>query len=180
MKGEIKLLLDILQLSKLENRISDNLPFLLSKLNRTGRINELLELFDLQDFIQEDGFVSYKTGKIIVAGDCDVSKETLLSVAKGLGISRERFELVLDYYEASKYNYSKTQYNSNYSLIIVGPMPHSGPAKEAYSSVISAIENKEGYPKVIRLGSNSLKISKTNFKDALLNAIDQGIIIPSA
>lgn len=169
--------LDPNQLTALEERISDNLAFYLSKLNRTGEIEKLLDLLDLQDFMENDEYKPFKTGKIILAGDCDVSKDTLLSVAKSLGINKERFELILSYNEAGKYNYSKTQYNPKYSLIIVGPMPHSGPSKEVYKSIISALENKDGYPRVIKLGNSSLKISKTNFKEALVNAIKNQIII---
>lgn len=59
------------------------------------------------------------------------------------------------------------QYNPNYRLVIVGPMPHSTTGKGESRSTISELENGNGYPKVIRLGSNELKITKTNFKQAL-------------
>ena len=46
-------------------------------------------------------------------------------------------------------------------------MPHSTAGKGDSSSAIANMENASGYPKVIRLGSNELKITKTNFKMAL-------------
>lgn len=59
------------------------------------------------------------------------------------------------------------QYNPNYRLVIVGPMPHNTAGKVESRSTISEREKGNGYPKVIRLGSNELKITKTNFKQAL-------------
>ena len=43
-------------------------------------------------------------------------------------------------------------------------MPHSTAGKGDSSSAIANMENGNGYPKIIRLGSNELKITKTNFK----------------
>ena len=52
--------------------------------------------------------------------------------------------------------------------MIVGPMPHSTTGKINSRSTISEMEKPDnGYPKVIRLGSNGLKISKSNFKELL-------------
>ena len=52
-------------------------------------------------------------------------------------------------------------------LLIVGPMPHSGSGKGGYGSVISALESEDGYPPVVRLGSNGLKITKSDFRAKL-------------
>lgn len=47
-------------------------------------------------------------------------------------------------------------------------MPHSTTGKRNSRSTISEMEKPDnGYPKVIRLGSNGLKISKSNFKELL-------------
>ena len=54
---------------------------------------------------------------------------------------------------------------------MVGPMPHSGSGKGNYSSIISALESEEGYPPVVRLGSNGLKITKSDFKMKLEEAL---------
>lgn len=59
---------------------------------------------------------------------------------------------------------------------MVGPMPHSTESKGDYSSVISAIENEEGYPPVIRMGKNTLKITKSDFREKLENAIKDQLI----
>ncbi len=48
-----------------------------------------------------------------------------------------------------------------------GPMPHSGVAKGEYSSIISAIESEAGYPPVVKMGTDGLKITKTSFRNTL-------------
>ena len=44
----------------------------------------------------------------------------------------------------------------------------------ATGSIISAIETEPGYPPVVRMGSNGLKITKSDFKDKLQELIDSG------
>ena len=73
----------------------------------------------------------------------------------------------MDYKQIVSYPFSKLQYNPDYRLVIVGAMPHSTAGKGDSSSAIADMEKGNGYPKVIRLGSNELKISKSNFKKAL-------------
>ena len=105
-------------------------------------------------------------------------KEAVLSaIGEQLGISRDRFEFHLEYKDARSLNVSNFRYNLKYSLIMVGPMPHSGVGKEDASSIISAMESKEGYPPVVRLGAKSLKISKSDFRTKLQESIDTGKIV---
>ena len=74
----------------------------------------------------------YKTGKIVVIGQSDVKPEVLLSIAKQLGLDKKRFELYLEYEDAKKFNFQKIQWQPTYSLLMVGPMPHSGSGKGDY------------------------------------------------
>ena len=67
-------------------------------------------------------------------------------------------------------------YDPNYSLILVGPIPHSTNVKGDFSSAVVAMEKTEGYPPVIRLGSNGLKISKSGIKEALIRAMGNGLL----
>lgn len=46
-------------------------------------------------------------------------------------------------------------------------MPHSGVAKGEYGSIISAIESEAGYPPVVKMGTDGLKITKTSFRKTL-------------
>lgn len=140
--------------------------------NRTGELDQLLNDWGFGDLIQNecssnDYYDTHKDGKIVVLGSSQVKEHDLLGIIKSLGLDKDRFEFCLDYKAIETFQFSKMQYNPNYRLVIVGPMPHSTTGKGESRSTISELENGNGYPKVIRLGSNELKITKTNFKQAL-------------
>lgn len=174
------MLLNAEQLYNLEQvfleEINNRSTQILSKLNRSGQLEDFLSLIDLTDLIPKQECFTTKEGKIVVAGKSEVSEAVLLGIAKKLGLGKERFEFCLDYEEAEKFDYKKTQYSFNYSLIMVGPMGHSGPQKGKYGSIISSLEQEKGYPPVIRIGSNDLKITKSSFRTALVNCLEQNII----
>ena len=141
--------------------------------NRTGELESLLSDWGLSSLIKSDAprsndfYDTHKKGTIVVIGDSQVKEHDLLGIVKKLGLDKDRFEFCLDHDKIKTYQFSKMQYNPNYRLVIVGPMPHSTTGKGDSRSIISELENGIGYPKVIRLGSNELKITKTNFKHAL-------------
>lgn len=141
--------------------------------NRTGNLESLLSEWGLQDLMMEEQYSSdnfydtHKDGTIVVIGASQVKEHDLFGIVKSLGLDKDRFEFCLDYKEIESYQFCKMQYNPNYRLVIVGPMPHSTSGKGESRSTISEMEKGNGYPKVIRLGSNELKITKTNFKQAL-------------
>lgn len=81
---------------------------------------------------KESGHEVHKKGKIVVIGQSDVKPEVLLSIAKQLGLDKKRFELYLEYEDAKKFNFQKMQWQPTYSLLMVGPMPHSGSGKGDY------------------------------------------------
>lgn len=153
--------------------LDERLEEILTKLNRTDKLEEFLQLIGLGNLIGEpETDTSNKNGKIIVIGSCEVGKETLAACAKkNYGIEKNRFEFFLDYDDAKSFNFKKTRWSDDYSVILVGQMPHSGNAKGSFSSIISAIENQEGYPPVVRVGSNGLKITKAAFKNAMESLI---------
>lgn len=95
------MVLNIEELSSLEDEIMSALPdritAILSKVNRSGKLEELLELLGMEDLLeQEQDFYSYKEEKIVVVGGANV-KEVLLSIAKSLDLDKSRFEFCLDY-----------------------------------------------------------------------------------
>lgn len=141
--------------------------------NRTGELESLLSDWGLSALIKnnapssDDFYDTHKNGTIVVIGTSQVKEHDLLGIVKNLGLDKGRFEFCLDYKAIETFQFSKMQYNPNYRLVIVGPMPHSTTGKGESRSTISELENGNGYPKVIRLGSNELKITKTNFKQAL-------------
>lgn len=176
------MVLTIEELSSLEDEIMSALPdritAILSKLNRSGRLEELLELLGMEDLMeQEQDFYSYKEGKIVVVGGTDVKEEVLLSIAKKLGLDKSRFEFCLDYKQIQKFDFRKMQYAPQYRLILFGPAPHSGHGKGDSGSIIAELEKSPAYPKVERLISgNELKITKSNFRDMLERMIEEDYI----
>lgn len=165
-------MLNVEELFELEDSIKeeldDYLPAALSRMNRSGQLEDFLKLLGMEHLLQrESGYEVYKTGKIIVIGQSDVKPDILLVTAKKLGLDKSRFEFYLNYEDAKTFNFRKMQWQPGYSLVMVGPMPHSGAGKGDYSSIISALETDEGYPPVVRLGSNGLKITKSDFRSKL-------------
>lgn len=176
------MVLAIEELSELEDEIMSALPnritAILSKLNRSGRLEELLELLGMEELLeQEQDFYSYKEGKIVVVGGTDVKEEVLLSIAKTLGLDKSRFEFCLDYKQIQKLDFRKMQYAPQYRLILFGPAPHSGHGKGDSGSIVAELEKSPAYPRVERLISgNELKITKSNFRDMLERMIEEDYI----
>ena len=158
--------------------LKESLTGILTKLNRSGQLEDLLSLLNLEYLLEKDvGYQVYKKGKIIVIGQSDVKAEVLLAIGKKLGIDKDRFEMYLEYEDAKKFDFKSIQWQSRYSVILVGPMPHSGVSKGNAGSIITAIESDAGYPPVFRLGKNGLKITKTDFKDKLQELLRTGVIV---
>ena len=176
------MVLSIEELAELESDIMSVLPdkitAILSKLNRSERLTEFLEMLEMTNLIeQEQDFYSYKEGKIVVLGGTDVKEDVLLSIAKSLGLDKNRFEFCLDYKQIQKYDFRKMQYAPQYRVILFGPTPHSGHGKGESGSIIAEIEKSEAYPRVERLTSGTeLKITKSNFREMLEHLIDEDYI----
>lgn len=145
-----------------------------------GTLEIFLENYLMQDLIPKEEnsiYESFADGNILVVGGTYVKETVLTGCAKKLGINKDRLELYLDYSDGEKFDFKKIQYNPKYRLIFVGPMSHSGISKGDNSSIITAIENMDGLPKIIKLmDSNELKITKTNFKNALEEEIRCGYL----
>lgn len=176
------MVLNIEELSSLEDEIMSALPdritAILSKVNRSGKLEELLELLGMEDLLeQEQDFYSYKEGKIVVVGGANVKEEVLLSIAKSLDLDKSRFEFCLDYKQIQKFDFKKMQYAPQYRLILFGPVPHSGYGKGDSGSIIAELEKSPAYLRVERLTSgNELKIIKSNFRDMLERMIKEDYI----
>ena len=169
------------EIGELEKAILKELPEkllpALTKLNRTGDLEHLLDMLGLKDLLgNENEYEVFRTGKIVVVGQSDVKADVLLTIAGKAGISKDRLELYLDYNDAKKLDFRKMQWDPTYSAILVGPMPHSGVSKGDFGSVISALENTEGYPPVVKMGETTLKITKTQFKQKLDELLERGIV----
>ena len=178
-------MLGLEELMELEENIlvelSDSLLETLTLLNRTNQLEEALKIWNL-DHLLDNGnkYEPHKLGKIVVLGESMVRDDTLEMIANKAGIDKSRLVLYTDYEDAKKFDTRKLQYQTKYAAVLAGPMPHSGISKGDYDSVLSVMEQEDGYPTVIRLGSNALKITKSNFKEAINNLIEDGVIKPDA
>ena len=115
-------MLNVEELFELEENIKeeldDHLTAALSRMNRSGQLEEFLRLLGMEHLLQkESGYEVYKTGKIVVIGQSDVKPEVLLSIAKQLGLDKNRFELYLEYEDAKKFNFQKM--HMHYLLISI-------------------------------------------------------------
>ena len=146
--------------------------------NRSGELDNLLVTLGLTDFVEHASTDEhYKFGKIVVIGNTDVKESVLLAICKECGIGKDRLEFCLDYDLAQKFNYRKMQYNSAYSVVLFGPVPHSTRDKNNSESIIAELESQKGYPPVVRLNTgNELKITKTGFKRAIYTLLNDGVI----
>ncbi|GKX30957.1 hypothetical protein SH1V18_34370 [Vallitalea longa] len=150
---------------------------------KSGLLEGYLSGIGMEDLIpnksDERGYESYTDGKILIFGDSMVKDKDILGCVKSLGISKERIEMHLGYTEAKKFNFKNLKYAPNYRLVMFGPVPHSGKGKSEYSSIITQVENEEGFPKVVRLtDGHSLKITKSSLKNALNKELEMGYISP--
>jgi len=129
---------------------------------------------------QEDELV-YDTlpdGKILMFGDSPLDAKEIYGCFKEFGLGKERIELHLGYEEAKKYNFRNLQYNPNYRLLLFGPIPHSGIGKEDSASIITNLQNTDGYPRVIPLSdSHGLKITKSILKNTIKEQIEVGYLV---
>ncbi len=178
-------MLEPIELLELENSLrdifSEKLTTILSRLNRTEELDIFLKLVGENRLLEKDsGYAPYTTGKLVIIGDSAVKKDILIGIAKNLGISKDRLVFHLSYEEAKRFQCNSMQYNPGYSVVIFGPVPHSGKAKGDYGSIISEMENQEGYPPIIRMkynsNSNELKITKSSFREQLGKLIERKII----
>lgn len=173
--------LDVEELLELEDsikeEIDEHLTEALTRLNRSGQLEEFLKMLGMDHLLKnESEYNVFNTGTIVVIGQSDVKKNVLLSIAKELNLDRRRFKMYLEYEDAKTFDFRKMQWQPSYSLVMVGPMPHSGISKGNWGNMITAMESEDGYPPVVRLGSNGLKITKSDFRAKLEDVIASKII----
>lgn len=149
--------------------------------NQIGNLKEYLREIDVYQYLYDDDdmkqITSYSHGMIAVIGESDVKKNHLIGIAKSLGLSKDRFEFCLNYEEIKQFNFSKLK-NPKYRVVLAGPMPHSIQGKGKFDSMIDMMKNTEEYPRIEMLkSSNELKISKSNFREALESLLGEGYII---
>ena len=95
-------MLSIEELSFLQEELMNQLPAkifeIVTRLNRTGDLEQLLQLLGMQELLGKNQRIeSYKDGQIVVIGASNVSETKLAYAAQSLGISKDRLEFCLDY-----------------------------------------------------------------------------------
>ncbi|QNO15916.1 hypothetical protein HYG86_14635 [Alkalicella caledoniensis] len=134
----------------------------------------MIDLFPCEE--ESTLYDTYPDGKILIVGDSKIKENDIYGCLKEYGITKERVELHLGYDEVKSLSFNKIQYNPNW-LILVGPVPHSGKGKQDKSSIITQIENTDGYPKVIRLSAgHGLKLAKASITKAVSYEIQRGYL----
>lgn len=166
----------------LEERLFDaydgSFSNILNHINTRGRIEEFLHLIGHKDLLgkEEDAFIPFKDGKVLVLGDSNLNANDVTRAMRDAGLEKDRIELHLGY-DLGCYNVEHIRWDFNIALVLVGPVPHSMRGKGDYSSVIEMMEREQGYPPVIRLeNSGTLKITKTNLKEAVRTAVERKYI----
>ncbi len=167
-------MLDIIQLEEL----LDDIRIRVLEANRRGTLEDLLETMGMSDLLEpQNTYETYSDGKIVVIGGSEVKEDILRGIAAKAGVDKNRLEFCLDYQAAQKYNYSKLYYAPQYRVVMFGSVPHSTAGTNNSGSVIAEMENKEGYPRVVRLMSgDNLKLTKSNFKKAIEGLVNEGYI----
>lgn len=136
----------------------------------------LLESYGLSRLVADT--VNYfndtqKNGNIIMFGASQLKLKDAYGCLKSLGISKDRFEHV-PYDDVTNYNFKNLEYNNNYRLILIGPMPHSAKGMGDTRSIIEWLSSNKAIAKTIKL--DNLKITKSSFKSAIENEINSGYL----
>lgn len=163
---------------KLLTIFEESLQTILLKLNRNEQLGNLLILLGHPELLGkgDNGYIPVPDRTIVILGESSISVNDIQNTIKKFGIPKNRLELHLEY-KPNGLNLDALKYSPNYSLILVGPMPHSIEGKDNYSSIITRMEKEAGFPPVKRLmAGNELKITKTSIKDAIGDAITRGLI----
>ena len=156
----------------------DDRESIISTLYAKGKLNDFLELVDMKKIANDiTSAQKVKSKKILVVGESSGGTERdYKNAAMELGIDPNDIELHLDFHDGKKMDFEKYKNNSNYCAIMVGPMPHNGKSQGDYSSVIAMLEHEEGYPKLVKLGRNVLKLTVGSFQCGLAFLASEGII----
>lgn len=161
-------------IKEVEPYLQGNIIRIMSKLNRTEKLDEFLELIGKP----RRAVNVYSTrGKIIVLGQSQAKRNKLQGIMKSMKIASDRLELYPEYGDAKSFDYMKLQYSAKYSLVIVGPMGHKAQGIGNNSSPIAMMESTEGYPPIRKMGGNVLKvITKSGFRNVLSKSLQEGFI----
>lgn len=137
----------------------------------------LLEKYGLNNLIPESApyfFDTQKNGNIIMFGASQIKMREIYGYLKSFGISKDRFEHI-SYEEVTNYNFRNLEYNNNYRLILIGPMPHSAKGMGDNNSIIEWLTHNKNIAKTRTF--ENLKVTKSSFKDVIREEIESGYLL---
>lgn len=162
--------LNTMELGNLSQKLLARINHDLYMENQNDCVDIFLKKLGYNDFIEEKNApYNTKNAKILIIGECQIKKEYIMAISKKLGILPKNIEIIDDYEKITNIDFSRFEYNDNYSDIIVGPCPHKARGIGDHSSFIRMIEHDpEKYPKLIRaMSGEELKITKKSIEIAL-------------
>lgn len=152
--------------SKVLSKIMSELDLAISEDKVDEFLGKYSIIFEINPFP-----VQPKTMKILVFGALSGNVNNFKLAAKKLGIDERHIKFECDYKDLQRYDVSRLEYSAEYSDIIFGPNPHKQIGIGDYASALSKMKNEpDKYPRVIEsIANNSLKITISSFKEAILN-----------
>ncbi len=173
------------ELEALATRIEEELPNklvnLLVRLNQVddGRLETLLDLLEMQDFLQQQPEAKrWTTGKIAIIGACEVGINNLKEKIRTMGFNIDRLELCLNYDENKRKDFAYLK-NTKYAVILGGQLSHKGKNIGSHSSLLEYLADEaEGFPPLVRLKTNNQnRITVSSVIKALGNQVEKGVIV---
>ena len=163
---------------KVANEFLDNSESIIADLYARGKLEEFLDLVKMRRLANEiTSSPSIKAKKIVVVGQSSgASERDYRLAAESMGVDPNTIEFYLNYEDGKKMRFEKYKGNKDYCAILVGPIPHSSKSKGDYPSAVAMMEHEEGYPRVIKLGKNGLKLTTQSFMCGLAQLAAERII----
>ena len=141
-----------------------------------GLLDDFLEMTGLKYLKNiESETPKIKTNKkiVVIGQKCGGSKNDYIRAIHSVGLSENSVELHLDYKDGKTINVDKYKNNPNYGAILFGPVPHSGKSKGEFNSVIDRVRREPGFPTVICLGGQGLKLTTSSLKAGLAEVLSE-------
>ncbi len=158
------------EISEIKSKVLSKIMFELDLAITDDNIEEFLNKHNII-FEANPMPVQPRTMKILVLGALSGNVSNFKLAAKKLGIGDNHIKFECDYKSLKRYDVSRLEYSNEYSDIIFGPNPHKQIGIGDYASALSMMKSEpEKYPRIIEsIANNSLKITISSFKEAILN-----------
>lgn len=158
-------------LSKIKLLLINKISEEIDNANINGTIKEVLDKYNIIYNDAEPVIVDINQANILVFGALSGKKDIYKKLVKSYGINPNNVDFVDDYGDLKNFPVETLRNSHKYSDILFGPVPHSQKTMRETKSFLTTIRNNPiEYPNLIELRSNeSLKITKTNFEEALLS-----------